>query len=149
VRSMFTCLTLLATVMHFTFGCCLHASHFGGSDTCCTSALVSDHGGDCGESHDHDHDLTATTVPGHDAGATDGSCHAAAAASSCDCEGCTCVAIVPTHDVRLDGPSPGAWIGDGLLAPPVNLTSPGLVGRGHESPPLSALRPPLFERLLV
>jgi hypothetical protein len=146
---MSTCLTLIATVMHFTFGCCLHASHFGGSDTCCMSALVSAHGGDCGEGHDHDHDVAATTVAGHDAHATSGPCQAHAAASTCDCDGCTCVATAPTSELRIDAPAPGAWIGDGLLAPPVNLTSPGLVGRGLESPPLSALRPPLFERLLV
>jgi len=92
VRSLVNILMTVATVIHFTLGCCLHPCHFGGcleavaievpaSATCC-----------------HDHGVAASEADGMRCGRTEvgpATTLTAGRCGSCDgCQGCHCAATL-------------------------------------------------------
>ena len=151
MRPAISFLTTLAVVIHFTFGCCLHASHFGGPDTCCAGQQLPDDGDACcdGHVHEHEHDSTATATECPDS--DPGSAHSESriASAGCGCDGCSCAATTLETDHEVCGSTSVCWIGHVLDAPLPGLTSPRAAPVGGPPPGTSALRSPLFERLLV
>ena len=151
-------LTTLAVVIHFTFGCCLHASHFGGPDACCAGRrIVGDqapddvdaccNGREHGHEHAHDSTASAAECPDPDPGFAHPESRIAAA--GCGCEGCSCAATTLETGHEACGSTAVCWIGHVLDAPSPGLTSPRATPVGEPPPGTSALRSPLFERLLV
>lgn len=55
VRSLVGIITTIATVIHFTFGCCLHPCHFGGHGEGATATVGSVGAEPCCHDHFHDH----------------------------------------------------------------------------------------------
>jgi hypothetical protein len=146
VHAVVVLLTLLATVSHLAVGCCLHASHPDRGAPCCLASRVAHH--DACDS-DHDHDLAPMTGDRHPVGEAAGGCPVAPISPDCDCDGCSCVATTAQPGASYDAPAPMASIGHGRIAAAAILTAPRRLAPVHEPPLLSALRPPLSERLLV
>lgn len=145
MRTAVTTLTLLATLFHFTVGCCggMHADS-GHVDSHADAVAICEHGCD----HGGDHAAEAAAEPGmadhlmpslHDG---DGGC------PGHDCHGCSCSA---THDERpLDSHAVDfltvAWVGPAIAM----IQSAVSVAWEAADPPVRAtIAPPLSERLLV
>lgn len=148
MRSSIAFIALIATVMHFTLGCCLHPAHVGGEKTCCGGTQDSQHGDACCEGHDHGLPRTAASRTELAAGAAHTPLVAAAAAH--DCGGCRCAATKPEAG-RFSHASPAvAWrclpVGTTQAASAPAAGVDPLTGKG---PIPSALWPPLHERYLV
>jgi len=128
----------IATVIHLTFGCCLHASHVGQPDACHECA---DHGPDTHVSRDgHDHDANPPSDDGM---------HSDRAATGHDCDGCTCAAVTEDDTAASRTSSP-----DDSVSPFTTVPSPSWQAdtarprdRGGSPPPRDTH--PLHERLLV
>jgi len=149
VRPAISLITTLTTVIHFTFGCCLHASHFGGGDACCGSQAVPAHADACCNDHDHDRDSTAAAVACHDSNPPVVFCASSLATSDCGCDGCSCAATTLEPGNDDCGPTCVCWIGHVLDATSAGMKSAWGGHFGGHPPDTSALRSPLFERLLV
>lgn len=145
MRSLVGIITILATVIHFTFGCCLHACHISGhgespavasvsADACCH-----DEADGFGAEHDSrrgDRDAADLSVSDH--------CH------GCDgCQGCHCAAL------STEARSTTLWA---PLAPALAVATKGtldvLPATVREPPPdrpghRGRRRPALFERLSI
>lgn len=151
VRPAISLITTLALVIHFTVGCCLHASHFGGADACCASQSPPGHVETCCHDHEyeHDRDSTATADEYHDTNLAVACCEPASTTSDCGCDGCSCVATTLKSSNDVCGPMCVCWIGHALDATPPQMTPIWGGHVGGQPPDTSALRSPLFERLLV
>jgi len=141
-------ITTLATVIHFTFGCCLHASHFDGAGDCCPGDRAIADLDSCCEDHGHEQDLPGVSADRGEPARTPAHGTTAGAASECECAGCTCAATVTNTDVFSPGSPPLAWDGLSFVVGPMTRFARGDC-TGHRCPVPSELRPPLFERLLV
>ena len=149
MRSLVGIITILATVIHFTFGCCLHACHVAGhgespavgsviADACCHDEID---GG--GAAPDADHGSHRGDRDGADPSVSD-RCHDCAG-----CQGCHCAAL--STGARSIAP----WAS---LAPAsasaMEATLDIVQDAGREPPPdrhghRGRSRPALFERLSI
>ena|GEM_PF-1624552 len=106
MRSLVGIITTIATVIHFTFGCCLHPCHFGGCSEAVPHAFESAACEACCHHHDHDHDDVASECENSACGRIEDVRDAVVCAEDgrgtivvadhclgCDgCQGCHCVA---------------------------------------------------------
>jgi hypothetical protein len=145
MRSLVAIVTTLATVVHLTIGCCLHVAHDDGVLSCHEEAHAVCGMGTCDAGHDHPEEPRGeaeVSVPS----AADGLAGVRVRTHCCD--GCDCVATIQEHSASIWMPMlarPAADPGDDDIA---SIQA----RRGAcdaAAPPLSALLPPLFERLLV
>ena len=149
MRSAIGFVTTLATVIHFTFGCCLHAPHVGITGDCCgTQAVGCGADADC-DCHDHDPDLTGAASACHGRGPSASHPESCVAAASCPCDGCDCAASLLKIDDDFRGPTVVWWIGRVLDAASAGLGCAGGDRAGGRPPADCVPRSPLFERLLV
>ncbi|MEI8228843.1 MAG: hypothetical protein WCH77_11365 [Planctomycetota bacterium] len=97
-----------ATVMHLSFGCCLHpahSAHRGSEDACCgRTAAVCNDDACCVEAHAADAASHACdgTREGHEHG--DDLAAAAVIARTHACDGCSCVVTEPDSGPRILSP---------------------------------------------
>jgi len=149
VRSVVGIITILATVIHFTFGCCLHPCHFGGCGDCVLQATEPATCEDC--CHDHDHEEAAQARGRTESGRVDIGLAATSRSDGCHgCSGCDCAATT------ADTPPDSTW---SPLACGIMATGDGAaitsfaVAAGRRPPDPSAhpcpSRHALFERLLI
>jgi hypothetical protein len=159
VRSLVGIITTIATVIHFTFGCCLHPCHFGGCSETVPHAVESAACDAC--CHDHDDAASAyDTLPCGHIEDVRAEVHAEGGRASmsvadhclgCDgCQGCHCVATSTETGATV------SWspLASGIVAA---LDSDAIVlfaGAGGRRPPDPHLHPrpgrhPLFERFLI
>ena len=148
-------ITTIATVIHFTFGCCLHPCHFGGHGEEATPTVGSVAAEACCHDHLHDnlHDNVAhqpdTDTCGRSAEGEGVTLSVSRACSDCDaCLGCQC-ACLSTEVTPIPSWSPLAL---GMLAAVDGGTIPGSLARGRQPLPVRhprSSRPALFERLLL
>jgi len=102
VGSLIRIITIIATVMHFTFGCCTHPCHLGARDACLPHAAVPATAEAC--CHDHDHgqeDHALQDSHGEQSGGRLGHAEAGLtpfSAASHGCHGCHCVLMVRCRD---------------------------------------------------
>ena len=151
--------TAIATLMHFTVGCCLHGVRCDG--VACCAAGGGDAPAGCADDRCHacDHDRIASPAP---AIAADGladhtvvSAMAAAEHDSSDhgCAGCHCAALLEARTVDLTAfdMSLTAACDPLVVARPSGASSARVRGqfRVADSSVRAAIVPPLFERLLV
>jgi hypothetical protein len=135
VRPVIACITTLATVLHLAWGCCLHAAIIDGGATCCRPVATDRPADDCCEEVGHDH------VPADDG--------PMAAATGHRCEDCRCAAMIDAETVVGRLPASGA-VAAAFAAGSIPRWQAARGPCGSVGPPvLSALRPPLFERLSV
>ena len=151
VRPVIASFTLLATLLHFTVGCCGHV-HADGTRPCehARVAEVCDAGHDHGHDHDHDHEHTTPSVSSDDA-LVDGIVALSDASPDSpehDCHGCDCVA---TSDSRsLDTIPVNFFLAEWTLPAPELTPAVSNGGWMPADPPVStAIEPRLFERLLI
>lgn len=96
MRSLVGIITTIATVIHFTFGCCLHPCHVGGRGDCMAHAIEAIECDACC----HDHEEAAPEPNDGQCILAEFSLSATRAPVNChDCEGCHCAAIT-TETVR-------------------------------------------------
>lgn len=145
MRSAIASITLFATVIHFTLGCCLHPAHLGGAETCC-GGMQSSPQDACCTCHDHDAPQTAAAGAEFHADADRGGLVAANAAH--DCDGCGCTATKP-EAARFPHSSPAATWRCLPLGTQAAIGPAGGAQLAARVPIPSALRPPLHERFLV
>lgn len=135
MRPVIACITTLATVIHLACGCCLHAAIIDDGAACCRAVAIDQETDDCCDE------------AGHENGPADDGPTAAATGHRCD--GCRCAAVIDAESVADRLPAFGcgaAAFADGSILRRQAARGPcGTVG----SPVLSAVRPPLFERLSV
>jgi len=150
VRSLIGILTTLATVMHFTFGCCLHPCHVAGhgerltvasamADACCH-----DHAGGRATTSDTDHG-------GHRGGIDGAGLSASDRCDDCDgCRGCDCAALStearPNAPWGALAPAPAAV---GAERPRVIVPAAGWMPPTDRHGHRGRGRPALFERLSI
>ena len=163
VRPAIAFITIFAMVIHFTFGCCLHRSHFDGSGCCQGNReSIADDGFCCGADHgqEHEHDEEGDdqrqdspggpfeSCPGRDHGSL-------AAAAGHGCVGCTCAGMIPEVDESATGSpvrSSSVVIWKGALLDRESSRIGRFVNRlwpGETVAASSTLHSRLFERLLV
>jgi hypothetical protein len=151
VRSLVGIITTIATVIHFTFGCCLHPCHFGGHGEGVTPTVGSVAAEAC--CHDHLHDDEAsrpdTDTSGHGAEVDGMTLSASEACADCDtCHGCQCAAL-SVEALPIPSWSP---LASGMLAAVDGDAIASALARGGQPPPVRhprTSRPALFERLLI
>ncbi|MEX0670752.1 MAG: hypothetical protein WD060_09880 [Pirellulales bacterium] len=150
MRSGLAYLTMLATVMHFTCGCCLHAAHFHVAADCHHGEQVRGDAQACCNGHGGDHDS-----PGSAGDLGEPALIAAAGTCGCDlshcgCDGCSCAATVTQGEAGTtwlpSTVSLSEWRDATLMA--LSRAAAG-ARRRCRCPVLSVLRPPLYERLLI
>lgn len=153
MRPAIAIVTTLATVIHFTFGCCLHAAHFGGDRSCCPAkaAAAEVHDDDCHCEEDHagapQTARRADMSRGRDGGADSAAIEPGV---ECGCAGCTCAATATETAVDDGQIAAAAWIDDVLSPrPPLRCRTTGGSPAGAGCAAAAIQRPPLFERLLV
>jgi len=89
VRSLIGIITTIATVIHFTFGCCLHPCHSGGRGECVAHAIETIECDVCC----HDHEDETIELNGERCGFGNVSFSATLVSDTCHgCEGCRCAA---------------------------------------------------------
>lgn len=147
MRPTISCITTLATVMHLAFGCCLHAAHFEAAAVCCSALHVARHDCDCDCADEHRHAHESADSPGSASGTGPRVTDPDAAHHACD--GCRCAATIEAQRTSIpEGPStclPVACDSWSLVRMQASHCPCGMARR----PALSALAPPLFERLTV
>lgn len=151
MRPLFRLLTMIATVIHLAFGCCLHPCHFGGHGEGATPTVGSVAAEAC--CHDHLHDDVASPPgadqSGHGAEVGGVTLSASEACADCDaCRGCQCAAL-STEAMPIPSWSP---LASGILAAVDGGTIANSLARGGQPPPVRhprTSRPALFERLLI
>lgn len=149
MRSAISLLTTLATVFHLAVGCCLHACHADGVPTCRLGGRVECHDGDCGDhgledDHDREHGRDRGSHAADECGTA-----SVAAASPHGCQGCDCAATIEANSAA--GRQAAAMLPVAAFEAESIATRQAARGPSGaaDAPVLSALRPPLFERLLV
>ena len=149
MRSLVGIITIIATVIHFTFGCCLHPCHFGGCGDCPAqaSAVVA-----CEECcHDHVHEDAASESDGLQCGQADVGLMAAGGSDGCHgCSGCDCAATSAEMATAFSW-SPQA---SGIAATVDGQAIAVLAGASGKLPPDPCMhargrRHALFERFLI
>ncbi|MEI8370388.1 MAG: hypothetical protein WCJ31_18320 [Planctomycetia bacterium] len=151
MRSLVGIITTIATVIHFTFGCCLHPCHFSGHGEGATATVGSVGAEAC--CHDRLHDNVAhqpdTDTSGQGAEVEGVTLSASGACADCDaCHGCQC-ACLSTEVTPIPFWSP---LASGILSTVNGGTVPSSLARGGQPPPVRhprSSRPALFERLLI
>jgi hypothetical protein len=153
VRSLVGIITTIATVIHFTFGCCLNPCHGGGRGECVSHAIPAAACDECcHDDHDrHQHDEAAGEADGVSCDVADSSLVAVLVSDSCHpCQGCHCAATSSEVVTHLKW-SP---LASGIMATIESeaITLFAVVGGKH--PPDPHLHPcprgqALFERLLI
>ena len=151
MRSLVGIITTVATVIHLTFGCCLHPCHFGGHGDGLTPSV----GLVTAEACCHDHlpddvlSQTATDPSGHTAEVDRATLFASEGCGDCDaCHGCQC-ACLSTEATPIPFWSP---LASGILAAVNGGMVPSSLARGGQPPPVRhprSSRPALFERRLI
>jgi hypothetical protein len=151
VRSLVGIITTVATVIHLTFGCCLHPCHFGGHGDGTTPSVGLVTAEAC--CHDHlpdDVAIQPATDPSGLGAEVDGvMLSASEGCAGCDaCHGCQCAALSAE---ALPIPS---WssLASGMLAAVDGAAIANSLARGGQPPPdrhPRPGRPALFERLLI
>jgi hypothetical protein len=151
VRPVIASFTLLATLLHFTVGCCGHV-HADGTRPCehARVAEVCDAGHDHGHNHDHGHDHATPSVSSEDA-VVDGSvalCDASPESPGHECYGCDCVA---TSDSRSLDTIPVKFFFSVWALPAPQLMPAVSIGAWipADPPVITSIEPRLFERLLI
>ena len=163
MRSLVGIIATIATVIHFTFGCCLHPCHASGRGDCVTLGIEAAACEDCCHAHDHSRDHARDDA--HDDDHADAACEAAGGSCEHDgvslvaapagdachgCEGCHCAATSTETGTTFPWPQEAAVIvpdGDGSAFAPFadarerQLPDPDV----HPCPG----RNPLFERFLI
>lgn len=147
MRALVSVVATVATVIHLTFGCCLHAAHFGPAASCHDCG---GHAGDadacCGE-HEHE----SATVEAADDASLRGELAVSAASvnDDHDCGGCTCAAATEDIAIARWVPAAAAMACEctTVAVPPRGAAAGHFRDRGGASPPRDAH--PLHERLLV
>ena len=159
MRSLVGIITTIATVIHFTFGCCLHPCHGGGRGECVSQAIPAAACDECcHEDHDrHQYDEAAGEADGVSCDAADSSLVTAIVSDSCHpCQGCHCAATSPEVVTHLKWSHHPKWlpVASGIVATIESeaMTLFAVVGGKH--PPDPHLRPcprgqALFERFLI
>lgn len=151
MRSLVGIITTIATVIHFTFGCCLHPCHAGGRGDCGAHGIEAAVYEDCCHAHDDDHADAGCESEGGPCGHEGASLAAASACDACHgCEGCHCAATASETGTTLPWPQAEAIVvpvGDGAAI------TPFAERRGKQPPdphvhPCSG-RQALFERFLI
>lgn len=148
MRTIMSLLTTVATVMHFSFGCCLHAAHLDGAVGCRHAAAEACQDDACCHGHDG----------GHDSGG--GASHAGrveseqareavAPAEGHACDGCECVGMLEAKPDRDDAASSACP--DGMFDIRSVVVSQAARGPCATTarPVPSEVQPPLCGRLLV
>ena len=151
MRSLVGIITTIATVIHLTFGCCLHPCHIGGHGDAATPAVGLVTADGC--CHDHLPDdvaiQPATEPSGHGAEVDGAALSASEACADCDaCHGCQCAALA-AEALPILSWSP---LASGILAAVDGAAIANAQARGGRPPPdrhLRAGRPALFARLLI
>jgi len=153
VRSLVGIITIIATVIHFTFGCCLHPCHGGGRGECVSQAIPAAACDEC--CHDdhgrREHGEAADEADGVSCDVADFSLVVTLVSDSCHpCQGCHCAATSPEAVTHLKGSPLASGIVATIESEAVTLFA--VVGGKH--PPDPHLRPcprgqGLFERLLI
>ena len=153
MRSLVGIITTIATVIHFTFGCCLHPCHGGGRGECVSHAIPAAACDECcHDDHDrHEHDEAADEADGVSCDAADTSLVAALVSDSChSCQGCHCAATSTDVVTHLKW-SP---LASGIVATIESEAITLFAVAGGKHPPDPHLRPcprgqALFERFLI
>ena len=153
MRSLVGIITTIATVIHFTFGCCLHPCHGGGRGECVSQATSAAACDECcqDELDRHQHDAAAGEAAAVSCDAADSSLVAALVPDSCHpCQGCHCAATSSEAANHLKW-SP---LASGIVATIESDAIPLFAVVGGKHPPDPHLRPcprgrGLFERLLI
>lgn len=149
MRPVIASFTLLATLLHFTVGCCGHV-HADGTRPCehARVAEVCDAGHD--HDHDHDHEHTTPSVSSDDA-LVDGIValfDASPDSPGHECHGCDCVATSESRS--LDTIPVNFFFAVSVVADP-QLTPAVSSGAWMPADPpvITSIEPRLFERLLI
>jgi hypothetical protein len=151
VRSLVGIITTIATVIHLTFGCCLHPCHFGGHGDRATPSVGLVTAEACG--HDHLHDDVAiqpAADPSGQGAEVDGmTLSASEGCDDCDaCHGCQCAALSAE---AMPVPS---WssLASGIQAAGDGAAIANSQAKSGQPPPdchPRSGRPALFARLLI
>jgi hypothetical protein len=150
VRSLVGIITTIATVIHFTFGCCLHPCHFGG---CTSSAAHAVEPAAC-DACCHDHDDAAReceTSPCRRIEDGNGSISDADHGLGCGgCQGCHCVATSTETGASISWSPLASGIVAALDSDAVVLVAVAC-GRQPPDPRMHPCpgRDALFERFLI
>ena len=152
VRTLVGIVTIFATVMHFTFGCCGHSCHLGGRGECVAHAGEPMARESC--CHDHDHDAAAPAAAGDHDGSVEVGFAAGVSPGDCPgserCHGCHCAAMPTGNLVML----PWSPLASGIAAT-LDGDSLALVaitrGKPPHDPPIHPCRSrqALHERFLI
>lgn len=147
MRSLVGIITTIATVIHFTFGCCLHPCHVGGRGDCVAHATEAI---DC-DACCHDHEEASPDLDGRP-------CVVAACSLSATlepvsfhgCEGCHCAATATETVTRV----PSSPLASGIVAARDAEAITLFAVTCGKQPPDPHLHPgssrrALFERLLI
>jgi len=155
VRSLVGIITTIATVIHFTFGCCLHPCHFGGCSETAAHAVESAACDACC----HDHDDVTSECANSPCGPNE-AVHAVAGRAmitvpdrclGCNgCQGCHCVATSTETGTVVSWTPLASGIAAALDSHAIVLFA---VACGRQPPDSrmhpSAGRDALFERFLI
>ncbi len=151
MQSLVGIITTIATVIHLTFGCCLHPCHFGGhgeretptggsvtAEACCHDHLPDDVASEsCTDEFRHGVKVDGVMLS------------ASEACGDCDaCHGCQCAAL-STEALPILSWAP---LVSGILATVDGAAITNSLARGGQPPPdrhPRTRRPALFERLLI
>lgn len=151
MHSLVGIITTIATVIHLTFGCCLHPCHFGGHGDAATPSLGLVTADACCHDHLPDDVLThlATEPSGHGAEVAGVTLFASEACADCDaCHGCQCAAL-SAEAMPIPSWSP---LASGTLAAVDGAAVANSQARSRQPLPdchPRSGRPALFERLLI
>jgi len=149
-RIVVSLLAAFATVIHFTFGCCLHGSHSGaGHDGGLASAHAAEAPTDC-DCHGHEGDDEGNHCHDRRVEAQEGTgLFSGPECDGHDCGGCDCVADATAADQSTDWRPLDSSLDAALDAR--DLAAACAAGRptGDGDPPPLPERHSLYERLLV
>jgi len=176
VRQAVSVITMLAAVIHLTFGCCLHPEHFGAAGCVVSGCVVSGRGASgcvvssrgasgcdiscsggveaaapdrCCDGHDHG---AEPFRPGQDAGHSGqdavAGCTAGHAADAHGCAGCHCVAT-PEPPAFPSLVTCVTWVGDAFGRRADGTIHVPRLHAAERHPEPSTGHPALFERFLA
>jgi len=171
VRQAVSVITMLAAVIHLTFGCCLHPEHFGaagcidsgcgvsdcgvsgcgasGCDISCSGGVEAAAPDRCCDGHDHG---AEPFRPGQDAGHSGqdavAGCTAGHAADAHGCAGCHCVAT-PEPPAFPSLVTCVTWVGDAFGRRADGTIHVPRLHAAERHPEPSTGHPALFERFLA
>lgn len=151
VRAFVSLVATVATVMHLTFGCCLHAAHFGPAAACHGCPGHEGEADACCMDHEHGHEHESVAEAGADEVSPPGglAVRAGTMAAGHDCTGCSCTASIE-DDAAVRWPASAAPLVTAMADVGVSACVAGIDrarDRGGSPPPRDTH--PLHERLLV